>query len=128
MPTIPFEMCPIKASLGVLGRKWSLILLRDLAFVGIDRFSGFIDNNPGLTPRVLSRRLQELREEGIVTRIVDPDDDRSVTYELSERGRDAVPILTAFIAYGIRHHAGEVFADAQPRDLPEVFPMLAPRA
>ncbi|MEE8231973.1 MAG: hypothetical protein V3R46_01470, partial [Thermoplasmata archaeon] len=35
---------------------------------------------------------------------------------------DAIPILTAFIQYGMRHHADRVFEDREPRALGDVFP------
>jgi DNA-binding HxlR family transcriptional regulator len=85
-----------------LGRKWMLLILRDMAFLKLDRFGQILRNNPGLTPRVLSRRLDEMEREGLVLRTETND---KVTYRLTERGEDAVFILLAFLRYGIRHHA-----------------------
>ncbi|MGQ0797957.1 MAG: winged helix-turn-helix transcriptional regulator [Methanobacteriota archaeon] len=117
-----FETCPIRASLGVLGRKWTLLVLRDLSYVPGIPFTQILRNNPGLTPRVLSMRLRTLREEGYLERIVAPSNRRDVRYRLTPKGRDAMPILTALIQFGIRHHAGDVFADGRPRALQQVFP------
>src|SRR5438132_46146 len=83
-----------------LGRKRALLILRDMAFLQLDRFGQILRNNPGLTPRVLSRRLDQMEEEGLVERIERPD---SVVYRLTDRGEDAVFILLAFLRYGIRH-------------------------
>jgi DNA-binding HxlR family transcriptional regulator len=122
VPEVPFDACPIRASLGVLGRKWSCLVLRDVAFFGEMTFSRILRNNPGLTPRVLSMRLRDLRDEGLIDRLVDPERPRGIRYRLSEQGKDAIPILTALIQYGIRHHADTVFRDRQPREIAEVFP------
>ncbi len=122
VPEVPFDVCPIRASLGVLGRKWSCLVLRDVAFFGEMTFSRILRNNPGMTPRVLSMRLRDLREEGLIDRLVDPERPRNVRYRLSQQGKDAIPILTALIQYGIRHHADRVFRDRQPREIAEVFP------
>ncbi len=122
VPEVPFESCPIRASLGILGRKWACLVLRDVAFFGEMTFSGILRNNPGMTPRILSMRLRELREEELVERLEDPANPRSVHYRLTDKGRDAIPVLTSLIQYGIRHHANRVFADKKPRELSEVFP------
>jgi len=119
---VPFEKCPIRASLGSLGRKWALLVLRDVAFFRDTTFSQILRNNRGMTPRVLSMRFKDLCKEGLIQRNVDSDDERVVHYQLTAKGRDVVPILTAFIQYGIRHHADIVFEDEKPRELERVFP------
>ncbi len=126
LPKVPFEMCPIWASLGVFGRKWSLILLRDMFFLKYDKFGQFLRNNLGLTPRALSMRLRDLQREGIIQRVVFSDEKRDVRYKLTRKGLDSIPILTAFIQYGIRHHADRVFEDGKPRKLSQVFPEKQP--
>jgi DNA-binding HxlR family transcriptional regulator len=65
-PGVNFAQCPIKASLGVLGKKWTLLVLRDIGIRGVDRFNRILDSILGLTPRVLSMRLKELEKEGFI--------------------------------------------------------------
>ena len=102
-PLLAYQADPIRESVKRLGRKWTLLILRDMAFLKLNRFGQILRNNPGLTPRVLSRRLDEMEEEGLVQRMERRD---IVTYRLTDRGEDAVFILLAFLRYGIRHHAG----------------------
>jgi len=103
IPTLLYQNDPIRQSVQRLGRKWVLLLVRDLAFLHIDRFGEFRRNNPGLTARVLSRRLREMEREGLVTREVSG---REVRYRLTARGGDAGIILLAFLQYGLKHHVG----------------------
>ena len=126
-PSVPFEFCPIRASLGVLGRKWALLVLRDVAFFGRVRFSEFMRNNPGMGPRILSMRLRELEEEGFIGGEPNHADRREITYRLTRKGLDVMPILTAFIQFGIRYHADRVFEDGRPRALDDVYPKERPR-
>jgi DNA-binding HxlR family transcriptional regulator len=101
-PLLAYQADPLRESIKRLGRKWTLLILRDMAFLKLTRFGQILRNNPGLTPRVLSRRLRQMQEEGLVNRILT---DRKVSYRLTSRGEDAVFILLAFLRYGTRHHA-----------------------
>jgi DNA-binding HxlR family transcriptional regulator len=100
-PRLAYQADPIRESLKVLGAKWSLIILRDISFLELHRFGEIRRNNPGLTARVLSRRLRQLVAEGLIERI---DEERAVTYVLTAKGEDAVYVLLALLRYGIRHH------------------------
>ena len=120
------QACPIRVSLGVLGRKWTLVVLRDIAFRPESSFGQILSRTKGLTPRVLSLRLQELRREELIEKIADAHDERRSHYRLTAKGRDIVPVLTALVAFGIRHYAADVFTDAKPRTLDDCFPGRAP--
>jgi len=98
---LSYQADPLRRSVRMLGRKWTLLLLRDLAFLKLTRFNQLLRNNQGLTPRVLSRRLREMQQEGLITRT---GSGRQVSYLLSERGADAVYILLAFLRYGLKHY------------------------
>ena len=122
LPTVMWKTCPIRSSLGVLGRAWSLLVLRDVSFFRKVRFSDILHNNPGLNPRLLSLRLRELQKEGLIERVVNPADHREVFYNITDKGQDVVPILSAFIQYGAKHRAKEVFRDKRPREFDSLFP------
>ena len=100
-PKLAYQADPIRDSLKVLGAKWSLLVIRDVAFLDLHRFGEIRRNNPGLTARVLSRRLQEMVAEGLLDRA---QEGREITYTLTKKGEDAIFILLAVLRYGIRHH------------------------
>ena len=108
---LTYQADPIGESVRKLGKKWTLLLLRDMAFLKLARFNQFLKNNPGLTPRVLSRRLREMEAERLVVR---RPIGREVSYELTDRGADAVYILLAFLRYGLRETPGATRADRSP--------------
>src|SRR3989441_13022983 len=97
-PDVHFCQCPIKASMGVLGRKWTTLLLRDIGFRKIDRFNHLLESIPGLTPRVLSMRLKELERDGIIQ--TTEDQEVIVRWTLTEKGEDTLPMLTRLMAFG----------------------------
>ena len=135
---IPLQF-PINSSITVLDRKWTLLVLRDIAFMisASDcpaspprlmqraipvSFSQILRGNPGLGPRVLCMRLRELQSEGLIEREVDSKDSRIVRYVLTSKGRDAIPILTALIQFGAWHYPDLVFGDGKRRTLHDLFP------
>ena len=81
---VQYQNDPIRLSVQRLGRRWVLLLVRDLAFLKLRRFGEFRRNNPGLTARVLSRKLREMEREGLIAR---QQSGRDVQYELTPRGR-----------------------------------------
>jgi len=120
-PDVRFQVCPIKASMGVLGRKWAMLILRDVGFRKIERFNRLLESIPGLTPRVLSMRLKELEQDGIIKKTENGTTPTSVRWTLTEKGRDTLPILMRFIAFGSKWYANEVFEDKTPRSIQEIF-------
>lgn len=121
LPGVRFEECPIKASLGVLGKKWTMLILRDIGVRKIDRFNRLLESIPGLTPRILSRRLKELEAKGFIDCIEDKTSPMIVRWTLTNKGRDALPILLQLVVFGSKWYAGEVFKDKRPRALNELF-------
>jgi DNA-binding HxlR family transcriptional regulator len=122
LPGVKFAQCPIKTTLGIFGKKWTMLVMRDIGILGVDRFNRLLDSIPGLTPRVLSMRLKELEKEGFIQRIKEGKKSSMVVrWILTEKGRDALPILLQFTAFGSKWHADVVFEDKIPRRPDELF-------
>ena len=122
VPVVPFKNCPIRTSLGVLGKKWTMLILRDIGFLKIDRFNQILRTLPGLTPRVLSMRLRELEKTGFIRPIEVQSVPKLVKWGLTDKGRDTLPILMSFIAFGSRWYSDVVFDDKRPRTPEQLFP------
>jgi DNA-binding HxlR family transcriptional regulator len=121
LPKVRFIECPIKASLGVLGKKWTMLILRDIGFRRIERFNSLLKSIPGIRPRVLSKRLKELEEAGFIECIEYQRSPMIVRWTLTRKGNETLPVLMRFIAFGSKWHADQVFEDKIPRTLPELF-------
>jgi DNA-binding HxlR family transcriptional regulator len=122
VPAAPLENCPIATSLGVLGKKWALLVIRDIAMRKTERFSELLRTIPGITPRVLSMRLRELEDAGIIHKVANEKSPRLVRWNLTEMGWDALPILMSYVAFGSKWFSKTVFADRRRRDVSEVYP------
>ncbi len=120
-PQVKIVNCPIKTSLGVLGKKWTMLIIRDIGFLKIRRFNRILESIPGLTPRVLSMRLKELEREGIIKCKELRTDHVMILWSLTEKGEDILPILLMLTAFGSKWYSEFVFEDKKPRRLDEVF-------
>jgi len=85
------EPCPVEAISDIIGRKWVSLIIRDLA-KGVQRF-GELQNSLSISPRVLSSRLQELENEGLVHRQIFAEVPPRVEYALTEKGSLLVPVI-----------------------------------
>jgi DNA-binding HxlR family transcriptional regulator len=125
LPSVSMKNCPIESSLGVLGHKWALLVLRNIGFLKMERFNQMLRVTPGLTPRVLSMRLDELEKSGFIKRTEEHKSPKIIRWVLTSKGKDALPILISIIAFGSRWYADKVFEDKKPRSLRELFPQIA---
>ena len=108
---------PIKPDLGILGHKWSLVILTDVGLRGVDRFSEILRTNDGLSPRVLSLRLRELENAGMIRRVEASTPPRPVRWVTTEKGVDLLPALVRLIVFGARWNAENPFRGRLPRQL-----------
>jgi DNA-binding HxlR family transcriptional regulator len=123
LPAVPFKACPVRATLGILGRKWALLVIRDIGLRRLSRFNELVKANPGMTPRALSLLLRDLQLEGLALRTEASRSSKDgIRYSLTKKGRDALPVVTALIEFGMQHYANQVFDDGRARDLAVVFP------
>src|SRR5450755_5116091 len=85
----------------LIGRRWTgaivFLLLRTRC-----RYAALRDAIPDITDRMLSERLQELEEEGIVERTVVPETPVRVEYALSKKGRDLASAINAMAVWAER--------------------------
>ncbi len=109
------EGCPIALSLDIVGERWALLVVRELR-LGPRRYTDLQRALPGITPAVLSKRLKELEEYGVLRRreLLPPAAARA--YELTEWGAGLEPVFQALARWGVRSPVlpltGEVSADS----------------
>ena len=107
MAKAPSASCSIENSLGVLGERWTFLILRE-AFFGASRFAQFRDNL-GVAPDVLSDRLTTLVEYGVMERraLPGPRHPRSGTPIASLRpAMNFQLVLSALQQWGDEHVPG----------------------
>jgi DNA-binding HxlR family transcriptional regulator len=99
--------CSIARTLGVVGEKWTLLVLRE-AFYGVRRFDDF-HAALGCARNLLSARLKTLVDNGLLEKQAYRDDRgrRRDEYRLTDKGRDLLPAVVALMQWGDRWAADE---------------------
>ena len=101
--------CPVARTVDVVGDKWSLLIIRD-AFDGIRRFGQF-QRSLGVAKNILSTRLRNLVEAGLLR--VEPASDGSSyqEYVLTDKGEDLFDLIISLRQWGQDH----AFRPGEPR-------------
>lgn len=104
------QYCPIVRAVELLGDRWTLLIVRDM-LVGASRFNELSRGLPGLSRALLSRRLRQLCNDGLVVRLDDG-------YALTRAGEDLRPLVFGLADWGARY----AFGDPRAEELdPEVL-------
>jgi len=94
------DACPIARALDAVGERWALLVVREL-LLGPQRFSDLRRALPGVSSNILTDRLRELEEHGVLRRDQLPPPAASLVYELTGRGRELAPVLDALGTWGV---------------------------
>jgi DNA-binding HxlR family transcriptional regulator len=98
----PAGVCPhFHAAIELIGKRWTGAIVCALTD-GPLRFGALAKAVPGLSDRLLSRRLRELEDEGLVERDVEPGSPVRVTYSLTEAGTELGPAIAELKAWARR--------------------------
>ena len=101
------QFCPIAKASEIIGEKWVIIILREL-LVGTDTFTMLKNYIPQISPTLLSKRLVELEEDGIVKKIETGLKQPKYKYELTQAGRELGPIIFGLGEWGIKWTIGHL--------------------
>jgi DNA-binding HxlR family transcriptional regulator len=95
------EGCGIAHALDLVGQRWALLVVREL-LLGPKRFTDLRSGLPNASPNVLSERLRELEQGGIVQRRRLPPPAGSSVYELTSWGSELEPVVRSLGSWGAR--------------------------
>jgi DNA-binding HxlR family transcriptional regulator len=95
------EYCSIARSLDVLGDRWTLLIVRELASQAPCRYTDLRRGLPGIATNLLAERLRELEYAGVVSRKDAPPPVATTLFRLTERGEELRPLLDHLRRWGI---------------------------
>ena len=99
------EACTVNRTVKYLTRKWTLLIILELykGTAHTRRFSELKDALTGITPKILSERLKELEEEGLLTRKIDASSfPVKSEYTLSASGLEIVDVIRGIKKWALK--------------------------
>ena len=99
--------CPVACSLDLLGDKWTLLVVRDL-LLGKTTYTEFQKSPEGIPTNILAERLKRLQAAGIIEKSRYQERPVRYAYQLTTKGRDLLPVLSAMIDWGNKYVPGTV--------------------
>ncbi|MCV2873161.1 helix-turn-helix transcriptional regulator [Defluviimonas sp. WL0050] len=97
----PNPLCPLSSCMALIGGTWTPNAIWYLSG-GPRRFSELKADMKPVSAKVLTQRLREMEENGIITRRVVPTSPPSVEYELTELGGELLPAIRAIADVGMK--------------------------
>lgn len=103
------QYCGVTTAVELVGERWALLIIRDL-LVGPRRYTDLKQGLPRIPTNILSTRLKELQDAGVVRRV--PLSHRGLVYDLTAFGRELEPIVLALGRWGFA-----AMGDPEPDDV-----------
>ena len=91
--------CPVAFGLDIFGDRWTLLIIRDMLLLGKRTYSDFLASDEKIATNILANRMRHLEDEGIVTRVRDPENRRSFIYTLTDKGLSLTPVLLEIVRW-----------------------------
>lgn len=90
-------------AIDLLSGKWKLCLIQNLSLYGTMRFKDLQEAVIGITPKVLSKELQDLEQNLLITRTVNNTKPVTVSYALTRHAKEVQPVIDALLDFGLKH-------------------------
>ena len=105
MKTKQRSVCPVACTLDIIGDKWTLLVIRDLA-LGKSHFKEFSQSPERIATNILSDRLARLQDHGLVERFASTEHPGRDAYRLTKKGKTLRPILKSVLDWGLKNIDG----------------------
>jgi DNA-binding HxlR family transcriptional regulator len=93
----------LKDAIELLSGKWKLCILQTLSTSQTMRFKDLQEGVVGISPKVLSKELEELQQNLLITRTVNNSKPVTVSYAITEHATETQPVIRALLEFGLKH-------------------------
>ena len=115
------KCCPIDNTFKIIGKKFTIHIIRNMAMQGQTRFNQMLDSIEDANPKTLSARLKEMEKAGLISRNVYDEGPIRVEYKVTKKGTDLQGILDQMAAFSMKHYSKEIFKDGKQRTYKQAF-------
>ena len=114
--------CPIACSLDILGDHWTLLVIRNLMFLGLHEYKDMLQTEEQISSSILTDRLKKLECEKLIASIPHPDSKRRKLYYLTASGKDLIHVMVNLVLWANTHLSERLNIPAEKKDLLEKNP------
>lgn len=114
--------CPVACSLDIIGDHWTLLIIRNLMFLGIHEYKDMLRTEEQISSSILTGRLKKLERDGLIASIPHPDSHRRKLYYLTPMGKDLIHLMTDLVVWANKHMAGTVNIPKHKKNMIEKDP------
>ena len=104
------QYCPVAQALDIVGDRWTLLIVRDL-LTGTAHFNDLERGLPGIPRAVLTKRLRQLQQAGVIEKEHLATGRRSTAYRLTRAGQDLQNVIQALLVWGTTWAFGDPAPD-----------------
>jgi DNA-binding HxlR family transcriptional regulator len=119
--TPELKSCPIETTFRIIGKRWTVLIIREI-LRGNTQFNRFMENINGISPKVLTERLRELEQLGIIRRRIMLEYPLRVEYSLTDMGKGFEPVLLSAASFSMMYMPKAVFKDGRSRTANQLLP------
>ncbi|MBN9671100.1 winged helix-turn-helix transcriptional regulator [Roseibium aggregatum] len=95
--------CPVACALDIVGDHWTLLIVRNLMFLGVHEYKDMLAAEEQISSSILSERLKKLEGEGLVASVPHPASKRRKFYFLTPMGKDLIHVMLELVLWSNRH-------------------------
>ena len=115
------KCCPVDNTFKIVGKKFTIHILRNMIMLNQTRFSQFLESIEGINPKTLSVRLKEMEKHGLITRKIYDETPIRIEYEMADKGMALQPIIEKMAEFSMKYCCRDIFKDGKPRTFKQVF-------
>ena len=108
------KCCPVFNTFNIIGKKFSLLILRNMIYDKHRRFNEFLNSIEEINPKTLSIRLKEMENDGIIKRQVYNETPVRIEYCLTQKGKELQPILEQMALFSVKYCREQIFDNPDP--------------
>jgi DNA-binding HxlR family transcriptional regulator len=107
------KACPVNNTFNIIGKKFAILILRNMIILKQKRFNEFLDSIERINPKTLSIRLKEMEKDGLINREVFKEKPIRIEYSLTNKGEALKPVLEQMAMFSMKYCCEQIFEDPQ---------------
>jgi len=113
--------CPIDNSLKIVGKKFTMHILRNMILLKQKRFNEFLKSIEEISTKTLSIRLREMEEGNLIIRKIIDRRPLQIEYSLTEKGKALEPILVQMANFSMQWEPKKIFKKEKPMTVKQTY-------